>query len=368
MRFLILRLQNFRNIEFAELSLGDSRSFLLGANGVGKSNLLEALGLATALRSFRTQTLAALPRKGFKEYKLAYELEHDEQGPTTLEIHSSSKGRSVWIDGEKVTRLVEFIGRFPTVTLCSSDLMLLRGSPAERRRFMDLTLSVVNRAYYTALRDFHRGIAERNRLLKHGGSSAELSAFEAEIAPHASLIASYRAEGMATLREVLCRVYDVIAEADEGPELSFQANVDCLDVEAYRRLLHDSRKRDQMIGATQRGPHRDDFHLSLHVGGAREYASDGQQRGLCVALRIAQATFYREQLGLAPVLLADDVLGELDPIRRQGFWRACPADIQVVATGTELPADPERWSIHTVASGQFTESPVPSFRDTDSCL
>jgi DNA replication and repair protein RecF len=353
MRFLNLRLQNFRNVEFAELPLGNARNFLLGANGQGKSNLLEALGLATALRSFRTQTLAALTRKGVKEYKLAYEIEHDTQGLTALEIHSRTGGRTVWVDGEKVTRLVDFIGRFPSVTLCSSDLILLRGSPSERRRFMDLTLSVVNRDYYTALRDFHRGIAERNRLLKNSGSAAELSAFEAEIAPHASQIASCREAGMRVLGEVLCRTYDRIAEADEGPELSFRPNVDCHDTEAYCRLLYDSRKRDQMIGATQRGPHRDDFSFSLQVGGAREYASDGQQRGLCVALRIAQASFYRQQLGLVPVLLADDVLGELDPIRRQGFWRACPEDIQVVATGTELPAEPERWSVCEVLNGQI---------------
>lgn len=353
MRFKNLRLQNFRNIEFAELPLDTPCNFLLGANGQGKSNLLEALGLATALRSFRTQTLGALPRKGFKEYTLAYDLEHDEQGATSLEIHSSPGGRIVRIDGERVTRLVEFIGRFPTVTLCSSDLMLLRGSPSERRRFMDLTLSVVDREYYIALRDFHRGIAERNRLLKNGGSSAVLSAFEAEIAPHAHAIAVRRGEGMAALREVLCRIYDQIAEAGEGPELTFRPNVEGCEVEDYRRLLEQSRKRDQIIGATQRGPHRDDFNLSLHIGGAREYASDGQQRGLCVALRIAQACFYQERLGLAPVLLVDDVLGELDPVRRQGFWRACPKDIQVIATGTELPAEPERWAIHAIEEGRL---------------
>ena len=351
MRFLNLRLQNFRNIEFAELPLGDTRNFLLGANGQGKSNLLEALGLATALRSFRTQTLSALRRKGVKEYRLAYDLEHDIQGSTALEIHSSPGGRSVWVDGEKVTRLVDFIGRFPSVSLCSSDLMLLRGNPGERRRFMDLTLSVVNRDYYTALRDFHRGIIERNRLLKNSGSAAELSAFEMEIARHAIQIASYREAGMNTLSEVLCRTYDRIAGADEGPQFRFRPNVDCHDAEAYCRLMHDSRKRDQMMGATQRGPHRDDFNFSLQVGSAREHASDGQQRGLCVALRIAQASFYRQQLGLVPVLLADDVLGELDPIRRQGFWRACPEDIQIVATGTELPAEPNRWSIFEVTNG-----------------
>ena len=351
MRFLSLRLQNYRNIEFAELPLGNARIFLLGANGQGKSNLLEALGLATALRSFRTQTLAALPRKGVKEFKLAYELDHDNQGSTTLEIHSSPGGRSVWVDGEKMTRLVDFIGRFPSVTLCSSDLMLLRGNPSERRRFMDLTLSVVNRDYYTALRDFHRGIVERNRLLKNGGSEAEFSAFETEIARHAIQIASYREVGMNTLSEVLCRTYDRIAEADEGPQFNFRPNVNCHDTEAYCRLMHDSRKRDQMIGATQRGPHRDDFNFSLQVGSAREFASDGQQRGLCLALRIAQASFYRQQLGVVPVLLADDVIGELDPIRRQGFWRACPKDLQVVASGTELPAESEKWSICEVLNG-----------------
>ena len=96
---------------------------------------------------------------------------------------------------------------------------------------------------------------------------------------------------MNTLSEVLRRTYDRIAEADEGPQFSFRPNVDCHETEAYCRLMHDSRKRDQMIGATQRGPHRDDFNFSLQIGSAREYASDGQQRGLCVALRIAQPVF-----------------------------------------------------------------------------
>jgi DNA replication and repair protein RecF len=351
MRFLNLRLQNFRNIEFTELSLGADRSFLLGANGQGKSNLLEALGLVTALRSFRTQNLGALPRRGFKDYALAYQLEHEQQGRTELEILSSGGVRSVRIDGERVTRLVELIGRFPTVTLCSADLMLLRGSPGERRRFMDLTLSVVSRDYYAALRDYHRGVSERNRLLKKGGSAAEFSAFEAEMAIHAALVARYRGEGMGLLRETLCRVYDGIAENGEGPEMRFSANSGCQDVEGYRRSLHDNRQRDQMLGATQRGPHRDDFTLSLKVGGAREYASDGQQRGLCVALRIAQATFYQERLGLTPVILADDVLGELDPVRRLGFWRTCPKNMQIIATGTELPPDAEDWTVSKVDAG-----------------
>ncbi len=351
MRFLNLRLHDFRNMEFAELLLDGDRIFLLGANGQGKSNLLEALGLVTAIRSFRTQTMTTLARKGVNAYTLAYQLEHDSEGHTSLEIHSGPAGRTVRIDGEKVTRLIDFIGRFPTVTLCSSDFMLLRGSPSERRRFMDLTLSVVNRLYYNSLRDFNRGISDRNRLLKNKGSAAQLSAFETEVATHACAINGFRKEGILKLGDVLRSVYEGIAEADEGPELSFRPNIDCADAEAYCRLLRENRARDQLIGATQRGPHRDDFNLSLHVGGAREYASDGQQRGLCLALRVAQASLYKELLNRVPVLLADDVLGELDPIRREGFWQACPKEMQIIATGTELPVEPKKWAIHNVKDG-----------------
>lgn len=355
MRFLNLRLQHFRNIDFAELSLAADRTFLLGSNGQGKSNLLEALGLVTALRSFRTQAMSALSQKGSAGYAAVYEIEHEVRAHTELEIHFSSAGRKVQMDGEKVSRLGEFIGRFPVVPLTSGDLMILRGSPAERRRFIDLTLSAVDGAYYNALRHYHRGVAERNRLLKKGGSAAELSAFEAEIAPHAVSITQGRKVGVELIRHALKQVYLGIAEADEGPELDFKPSAHTEDVEAFRKLLHDGRKRDQILGSTQKGPHRDDFQLNLQVGGAREYASDGQQRGLCVALRIAQAQVFEARLGVKPVILADDVLGELDPHRKAGFWRSCPLSYQIIATGTQLPEDVDSWSVYEVSKGCFTQ-------------
>jgi DNA replication and repair protein RecF len=221
---------------------------------------------------------------------------------------------------------------------------------------MDLMLSVVDRDYYSALRDYHRGVAERNQLFKKGGSAGEFSAFEAEMATRAYLIAERRAEWIQELSDTLRSIYDGIAEEGEGPEMDFRANADCGDVESFERLFAESRGRDQLLGATQRGPHRDDFTLGLHIGGAREYASDGQQRGLCVALRIAQATFYQARLGRAPVILADDVLGELDPLRREGFWRVCPKEMQIVATGTELPADAEAWAVSAVKDGRVATS------------
>lgn len=356
MQFKEIRLQDFRNIEFAALDLSAPRNFLLGANGQGKSNLLEGLGLITALRSFRTQSVQALPRKGQRSFTAFYQLEHEVWGTTEVECTMGKEGRKVHIDGETVTRMGDFMGRYPVVPLSSGDLMILRGSPAERRRFIDLTLASVDPEYYQALRRYHRAVAERNRLLKQRAGPALLSAFEAEIAPYGVLITRLRCAGMESLRQVLLKVYADIAERDEGPELDFRPNLPHQDEAAYRDLLVENRSRDEMLGSTQRGPHRDDFSLSLSVGGAKEYASDGQQRGLCVALRIAQAKLFQARLGLAPVLLADDVLGELDPHRKAGFWKACPPEFQIVASGTTLPECETGgiWSIWSVNGGKFS--------------
>ena len=359
MHFLNLRLQNFRNLEFAELGLDAPRTFLLGANGQGKSNLLEALSLVTALRSFRTQNTSVLPRKEVGQYALVHQVEHEAYGPTDIEVHGGRGGRKLLVDGEAVSRLGDFIGRFPVVALSSSDFQLLRGSPSDRRRFLDLTLSATDRHYYDALRHYHRGITERNRLLKNRGSGAEFDAFESEIAVHAAALYRKRREGVARLRTVLQAVYTELADADEGPEIAFKSNVEVESASTFADMLAASRKRDEIMGATQKGPHRDDLEFALQVGGAKEYASDGQQRGLCEALRIAQAALFQDVLKIAPVLLVDDVLGELDPYRKAGFWRACPKGLQIIATGTELPEDAADWSVLRVAGGRIAESQKP---------
>jgi len=356
MRFRNLRLQNFRNIEFAELPLDAPRTFLLGANGQGKSNLLEALGLVTALRSFRTQNAGSLPRKEVGQYALVHQLEHEQYGETEIEIHGGRQRRKLLVDGEPVTRLGDFIGRFPVVPLNSSDFQLLRGSPSERRRFLDLTLSSIDRDYYDALRQYHRGVAERNRLLKNGSSRGEFDAFEAEIATHAAVLFQKRREGVARLSAVLQTVYTGLADADEGPDMVYSPNVEAETASEFAGIFAASRRRDEIMGATQKGPHRDDLNLALKVGGAKEYASDGQQRGLCAALRIAQAALFREALQVAPVLLVDDVLGELDPHRKAGFWKACPEGLQIVATGTELPEDAPEWSVRRVTGGKLVQA------------
>lgn len=318
--------------------------------------MLEALGMATACRSFRTQNMSVLPKKGSAGYILVFQIEHEQFGSTELEIQGGPAGRRVILDGEKLPRLGDFIGRFPVVAMSSDDLQLLRGGPAERRRFLDLTLSAIDPAYYVALRDYHRGVAERNRLLKQGGSDAEFDAFEAEIAARMVTLRETRLVWVERLGRALQANYASMAEKDEGPVLEFRASSSGSDLSSFLEELRKNRKRDSILGSTQKGPHRDDFILALEIGGARDYASDGQQRGLCVALRLAQAELFREALSITPVLLADDVLGELDPRREAGFWNTCPQDMQIIATGTEPPKDQGAWSVFDVEAGALARA------------
>ena len=148
-------------------------------------------------------------------------------------------------------------------------------------------------------------------------------------------------------------VYTNIAEADEGAEILYKPNLTSDTIDSLRTAFEQSRTRDQVIGSTQRGPQRDDLVFNLHSNGAKEYASDGQQRGFCIALRIAQARIFEQSLGVSPVLLADDVLGELDCQRKAGFWRSSPKERQIIASGTELPDVSESWSVWDVLDGAF---------------
>lgn len=355
MRFKTARFFQFRNIHQSAFDLDQKDHFMLGTNGQGKSNCLEAMGFISALRSFRTQSIQPLFEKGYSEFRLFYELEQEHLGTTEVELQILGNQKILRIDGDRVQRMADFIGLFPVVPMHSGDLMVLRGAPLERRRFFDITFASADSEFFEALRKFNRCLRERNRLLKVGAHSNALAAFEKDLAKYAFLLSLKRKAGVSRMHQMLTEIYGSFAEHSEAPSLSYEPSYLADDSSDYEKLYRESRKRDQVIGSTQKGPHRDDFSLSLSIGGAKEYASDGQQRGLCVALRMAQAKYFQECLNLKPVLLIDDILGELDQKRKQSFWAACPKDLQIIASGTEVPKDLQErnWSIWSVEKGIF---------------
>ncbi|MBI2516862.1 MAG: DNA replication and repair protein RecF [Opitutae bacterium] len=355
MRFTSVTLQTFRNLPLVRTELQGRRTFLCGANGQGKTNYLEALGYVTALRSFRGAEPRALVGLGQPQAGLAFVLEHETFGESRVTVTFGAAGREVMWEQNKIARLADFIGKFPTVVFSSQDNQFLRGSPSLRRRWLDLTLAAMDGAYLAALQGYTRAVAERNILLKHGARDAgQLEAFEHEAAGHAVQLLTKRSAGLDELSALFRTAHARLVPSGEAAGLVYAPDTAAATREEFAALLAKCRPRDALLKSTERGPHRDDLEFLLEGRPAKLFASEGQQRCLVIALRLAQAAYFKAQGGVEPVLLCDDVLGELDPVRRARFWAALDGEPQVIATGTEPPEGDGAWQRFKVAAGAVT--------------
>lgn len=368
-RFQQVTIQDFRNLPLVEVRLAGKRTFLCGANAQGKTNFLEALGYVTALRSFRGAESRALIGFGQPQAGLAFTVEHEQFGESRLTVALTSAGREVRWEQGKVTRLADFIGKFPAVVFSSQDNQFLRGAPALRRRWLDLTLAAMDVSYLAALQSYTRAVAERNMLLKQGGRDAgALEAFEHEMAAHAVTLFAKREAGVEELSGLFRAAHArLVPEGDpstglraEAAGLVYAPDTAVPTREEFAALLAKCRPRDTLLKSTERGPHRDDLGFLLNGRPARQFASEGQQRCLVIALRLAQAAYFKLKGGVTPVLLCDDVLGELDPERRARFWASLDGEPQVIATGTSQPAADGGWQVLSVANGGIAPQVVPA--------
>ncbi len=353
MRFAKVTLQNFRNLPLAKVALTGRRTFLCGPNGQGKTNFLEAVGYVTALRSFRGAEPRALLALGKSNAGMGFEIEHEQFSTSRVTVELSGDGREVQWEQGKVARLADFIGKFPTVVFSSQDSQFTRGAPATRRRWLDLTLAAMDVGYLAELQSYHRALSERNVLLRQGGrDSGSLTAFEHELALHAVTLVARRTEGVAQLSEFFRQAHArLVPEGELAGVIYAPDSVTAQPVE-FAAELAAGRPRDTLLKSTSIGPHRDDVELLLNGRPAKHFASEGQQRCLALALRLAQAAYFAAQGGVAPVLLCDDVLGELDPVRRAKFWASLDGDPQVIATGTTPPeGEGAAWQIFNVNAG-----------------
>lgn len=358
MRFKTIAVSNYRNIKFARLNVDADRVFFLGQNGQGKTNLLEATGYVTSLRAFRARENETLLGPESQQAEILYEIEHEEFDDVQAQVRIKKKGKEVYLDKDPVRRASDFVGRFPAVTLSSEDLSIVRGSPGGRRRFIDTFLCGIDREYYVALQRYQKCIQERNALLKKGAASDLMKPFEAQMVGPGLEVIKKRERVIGELGGMASRFYETLSGSAEEIGVSYKPNASPENEDAYWQILERNRRRDEIMHSTSKGPHRDDFELTLNGRSASDFASDGQQRSIALSLAFATIAYWRERFGVCPVLLIDDVLGELDPARRERFWNALDDGIQLIATGTELPdaASGKEWLVYGVENGAFSVS------------
>lgn len=358
MRVKLARLENFRNIEFAEAHFDADSVWIFGRNAQGKTNLLEALGLLNAMRSFRGAKSAALVRKGAAQARLLFCIEHDTLGQTEVCMEIGIRSKSVSVGGSQVARVSDFVGLFPALALCSEDIQLLRGSPLARRKFVDMAISTVDREYLDSLKRYSAALDSRNGLLRGDSHDGDLfDAFESQMAHSAHIVRQKRAEYLDAISKSACEKYSVLSRADgEGAIINLKPDCDISSPEDFLCALRQSRAKDRLLGSTQSGPHRDDFSVMIDFLDARRYASEGQQRSLVLALKLAFFDMVKARGNVLPVLLCDDILGELDSFRRDAFWECVDSYAQVVATATvQAPSSGARagWTCIKAEKGHF---------------
>jgi DNA replication and repair protein RecF len=329
-----LRLRDFRNYGRLDVEFAPGFHLLVGDNAQGKTNILEAVYLLGTLRSFRGVGGAQMIRHGQKGYFVGAHVVG--QGEHDVKMYWSSQERKLALDGQPVRKLTEYLGVLRVVVFCTEDLQLIKGTGRIRRRFLDLLLSQTQRGYLPLLQRYARALRARNALLKQRSlDEAQLDSFSRELISLGDQIIAMRRELIPRLSPLVRLAYRRICHDAEEFRLDYQPSVRT----NFALELSQARDRERAYRATLVGPHRDDIRLLLGDRPAAQYGSEGQKRTLAIALKMAQAEYLTGIHGSPPILLIDDVMGELDVKRRGGLMplleRAHQARGQVFMTCTE---------------------------------
>ncbi len=350
MHLALLRLRDFRNYARLDVDFAPGFQLLLGDNAQGKTNVLEAIYLMATLRSFRGVAGAQMIRHGQKGYFVGGKVVA--QGGREIKMYWSASERKLSLDGQPVRKLTDYLGALRTVVFCTEDLQLVKGTSRIRRRFLDLLLSQTHPTYLPLLQRYARALRSRNVLLKQRTvDEAALEGFSHELVAAGDELIRLRRELAPRISPLARLAYRRISNDAEELRLDYQPGVK----NDFAVELAQSRGRERTYRSTLIGPHRDDLQLLLNDRSAAQFGSEGQKRTLAIALKMAQAEYLTGLHGSPPVLLLDDVMGELDVKRRAGLLplleRAHQARGQVFMTCTEenwpreLGRELNRWEV-----------------------
>ena len=345
-----LRLRDFRNYARMDVDFTPGFHVLVGHNAQGKTNVLEAIYLLATLRSFRGVGGAQMIQHGKKGYFIGANVVA--QGESEIKMYWAVAERKLSLNGQPVKKLTDYLGTLRAVVFCTEDLQLIKGTARGRRRFLDLLLAQTFPTYIPILQRYAQALRSRNALLKQRTfDPVALESFSRELVSLGEEITRLRRELIPKLSPLTRLAYRRISNDAEELRLEYQPSIK----HDFALELAQSRAREQSYRMTMVGPHRDEVQLLLNDKSAAAYGSEGQKRTLAVALKMAQAEYVTGLHGSPPVLLIDDVMGELDVKRRAGLLplleRAQHARGQVFMTCTEenwpreLGRELQRWTV-----------------------
>lgn len=383
-----IKFDRFRNLRDTAVEFSDGINVLKGQNAQGKSNILEGVYLFARGKSFRGARAREMILFGESSAVLSMDyLADGNKAETNLETQLfSDNTRKYFRRGAPLKGIREMMGNFRAVLFCPAHLSLAAGAPAVRRAYLDIAISQLSPTYIDDLAKYQRLMLHRNTLLKEASSSrkvtpAEWESFALLLASFGAKIAAARLRYTKLAAESVKAVMGEMTEGREVPLLTYDsaylkgvagelfeaeadkpigADVDPRITEGLSSLYTDHVDREMRLGATMYGIHKDDIDITLNGNDAKLYASQGQQRSIALAMKLAEGELSRKISGEYPVFLLDDVLSELDYSRRSYVLSAL-SDRQIIITSCDadlFEGHPEA-NIINVRDGQITDEPTP---------
>lgn len=336
-----LELVDFRNYSEASFNFDPGITAVVGRNGQGKTNLVEALALLSTLDSFRGAPTEALIRVGIDTAVLRATVRDDDGRESLVELELSRHGRTrAQVNRQRLTRTRDLLGTVRVTVFSPDDLELVKGGPAERRRFLDDTLVALHLKYDAMRLELERVLKQRNTLLKQvngrldGDAETTLDVWDARFAEAGDQLGRARAALVERAAPMVHEAYEQLAGTATPIDLRYEPD---WRASGLAEALRAARRDDVRRGVSTVGPHRDDVELYVNGLPARTHASQGEQRTLALAMRLGTHRLVAERVGSAPVLVLDDVLSELDPGRCTALLGHLPAGQVVLTTAGPLP-------------------------------
>ena len=353
-----LELIDFRNYVSGSFDLTSGTTAIIGGNGHGKTNLAESLAYLATLSSFRGAPNDALVRAGAEQAVIRATIRHDDGQTTLIEAELVAAGRNrVQVNKQKLGRVRDLLGSVRVTVFSPDDLTLIKGGPGDRRRYLDDTLVALATKYDAVRLEVGRILKQRNSLLKqaagHLTSEIEttLDVWDQKFAEVADQFGYARATLVARITPMVQEAYEHLAGTKTPVELTYEPDWRQIGLAA---ALEAVRNMDVRRGVSTVGPHLDELNFRINGLPSRTHASQGEQRTLALALRLAAHRLVTERTGTAPVLVLDDVLSELDEGRTTALLQHIPLGQVIITTAPELPPAAKADRILRIEAGRVS--------------
>ena len=351
-----LVLIDFRSYAELDVEFPPGRVALIGPNGVGKTNVLEAIAWLATMQSFRGSPASAVVRETAASSRIRGELQRDGR-MTTIDAELALRGSGrISINGKRLPRARDLLGHVRVTVFSPDDLQLIKGGPGERRSFIDELLVALDVRNDVTLNEFERLLRHRNALLRQTGGRLDadarhsFSVWNDKLAPAADAVGALRRAAVAQLAPVVLQAYRDISSEATTIEVTYNAPWSTNGMaEALAAVEADDLRR----AVTTVGPHRDDIEVTLEGMPARTQASQGEQRSLALALRLAQHRLVGRETGSLPLLLLDDVFSELDRSRAAALIEHLPLCQAFMSSAVEIPPEAQIERIFDVTPGRL---------------